>query len=377
MYALITATLILAAIVLIIRVVNLRRINRELSHRFEETSLILESLQDGIIECDTNLIPTRVNKAAEKILGIEASDIINRSVDKSNTVHDIDKLLVQVLFAPKDAGESYDVTLPPPLDKKLRVFTLTKTDPKSKAITGSIKLIRDVSIETVVERHKSDLISVVSHQLLTPLTGVKWILKSLLGGDGGVLNDKQSGMIRRGVDANEDMIGLVTDILDVTKVEQAQFTYRKEPHDIVAFAHELANSRKEKAEVHKVTIVEHSTVPALQVSFDRERLGIALGNLLDNAIDYSPEGASVALSIGSIPGKVSLHVADKGIGIPESEKPHLFTKFYRAENARKVRTNGTGLGLYLAKHIAEDHGGSIAFETKEGAGTTFTITLPA
>ena len=376
MYALITVTLLLAITALVIRLTRVRKINRELSHRYEETTLILESLQDGIIECDTDLIPTRVNKATEKILGIEASNIIKRSIDKSNTTQDLDKLLAQILFAPKNAGESYDVVLPPPLDKKLRIFTLTKTDPKTKAIVGSIKLIRDVSIETVVERHKSDLISIVSHQLLTPLTGVKWILKSLLGGDGGILTEKQAGMVRRGLEANENMIGLVTDILDVTKVEQAQFTYRKEAHDIVAFVREMINSRKEKAETKRVSILEQASIPSLQISFDRERLGIALGNLLDNAIDYSPEGASVVCSIESAPGKVIMRVADKGIGVPESEKQHIFTKFYRAENARKMRTSGTGLGLYLAKHIALDHGGTISFETKEGLGSTFIITLP-
>src|SRR3989344_5445643 len=111
MYALITVTLLLAITALVIRLTRVRKINRELSHRYEETTLILESLQDGIIECDTDLIPTRVNKATEKILGIEASNIIKRSIDKSNTTQDLDKLLAQILFAPKNAGESYDVVL--------------------------------------------------------------------------------------------------------------------------------------------------------------------------------------------------------------------------------------------------------------------------
>jgi len=336
----------------------------------------LESLQDGIIECDTNLIPTRVNHATEIILGIEASDIVNRSIDGTNATSEIDKILSQVLFAPKDTKENYDIVFPSPLDKKIRIFTLPKTDPRTKTLTGYIKLIRDVSIETVVEKHKNDLVSVVSHQLLTPLTGIKWILKGLLSGDGGILTEKQNQMLHQGRVANEDMIDLVTDILDMTKVEQAKFTYRKELHDIVSFVKETINSRKEKADNHKITIIKQIDLQSFQVSFDRERLGIALGNLLDNAIDYSPEGSAVTCSVSSLPDTAIIKVTDNGIGIPESERPHLFTKFYRAENARKVRGSGTGLGLYLAKHIALDHGGSISYETKEGVGSTFTIALP-
>ena len=377
MYTLITLILISICAILAIKNLRLRKQSAHLSHQFDETALILESLRDGLIECDTQMIPTRVNHAAEEILGLEASSIVNRSIDPNNIANEFDKILSSFLFPPKGAdGTSYDIFLSLPQEKKLRVFTIPKTNPGSKVLQGYIKIVRDVTIETVVEQHKSDLVSIVSHQLLTPLTGVKWIFKSMIAGDNGPLNQSQSEMLKRGIVANEDMIGLVTDILDVTKVEQARFSYKMLPYEIVGFIRDMISSRAEKALGRQVRIEEETRLTSKEVTFDKERLSIALGNLLDNSIDYSPAASIITVRLDTDGNNVRIAVIDHGIGIPEKELEYLFSKFYRAENAKRVRTTGTGLGLYLAKHIIEDHGGSIRVSSKENEGSTFTILLP-
>ena len=218
--------------------------------------------------------------------------------------------------------------------------------------------------------------SIVSHQLLTPLTGIKWILKSLGAGDAGPLSVKQIDMIKKGLGANESMIGLVTDILDVTKVEQARFAYKKAPCEIVGFVREMIASRREKAETRNVRIQEQMGIDSKEIIFDKERMGIALGNILDNAIDYSPQSGTVMVNVSGDAQNVTISVNDKGIGVPPAQMGNLFTKFYRADNTKRVRTSGTRLGLYLAKHIIEDHGGRIKVESKENEGSTFSIALP-
>lgn len=376
MYSLITFILLVVILILGLKNRRLRKDREQASHQFDEATLILESLRDGLIECDSAMVATRINPAAETILGIEASQIINRAIDR-DSINPTDKLLASVLFRPKDAeGASYDIFLASPSETKLRIFTIPKTEPHTKTLLGYIKIIRDVTIETVVEKHKNDLISIVSHQLLTPLTGVKWILKSLISGDSGPVVPKQAEMIKKGLVVNEDMIGLVTDILDVTKVEQASFSYKKAPYDIIQFVREVITSRKEKAETRNIKLEEKFSISNKEVAFDKERMGIALGNLLDNGIDYSPSGTSVGVGVAITPSSVDISVTDKGIGIPEKEREHLFAKFYRAENAKRVRSGGTGLGLYLAKHITEDHGGKVTINSKEGEGSTFTLSLP-
>jgi len=381
LYALITLLLIFTIVALALRIHRLSGGHKELQHNFDETSLILESLNDGLLECDTEMIVLRANHATEKILGLDVSQVVNKRIDPLNPGSPNEKILATVLFPPKDThvqdgqSYSYDVLLPS-LQKKLRIFTILKTNRGSKNITGFIKIIRDVSIETVVEGHKNDLISVVSHQLLTPLSGIKWICKSLLDGDSGPLNERQAQIIKRGLLASVDMIELVTDILDATKVEQAQFAYKKERYDLVAFIKELTVSRAEKAGMREIKIDEQLPSTVKEMSFDRERMSIALGNILDNAIDYSPDGTHVNVALNFGAGKAEIAISDKGIGVPEAEYSHLFTKFYRADNAKRVRTGGTGLGLYLAKHIIEEHGGNISFRSKQNEGTTFTISLP-
>ncbi|HEY4493361.1 MAG TPA: ATP-binding protein [Candidatus Paceibacterota bacterium] len=379
LYTLITLVLIVTAVILTIKNRRLKARVRQAAHQFDETTLIVESLRDGLIECDTQMVPTRVNHAAETILGIEASQIVNRTIVKSDQTTEIDKKLGSILFAPKDSAESYDVLYG---ELKLRIFTVPKTDPHTKSLMGYIKIVRDVTIETVVEKHKNELVSIVSHQLLTPLTGIKWIMKSLLSGDTGAVNTEQSEMLRKGLSAANNMIGLVADILDVTKVEETNYPYKKLPHDVVSFVHELVASRKEKADARNIKIDEQIGATPVSASFDKERMGIALANILDNAIDYSPALGTVLVEVSTESGNggnsngARISISDHGIGIPEKEVERLFTKFYRAENAKRVRAGGTGLGLYLAKHIVEDHGGYIELKSRENAGSTFTILLP-
>jgi signal transduction histidine kinase len=322
------------------------------------------------------MIPVRINHAVEIMLGVEASTIVNRNVELGVSSTPIDKTLASIIYSPKGSGESYDVFLPAPHNLKLRIFTIPKNNPRTKVQTGYIKILRDVTIETVVEQHKNDLISIVSHQLLTPLTGMKWIFKSLVAGDMGPLAPKQEDILKKGSEANEGMIDLVTDILDTAKVEQARFTYKIELSNIVATCHEVVVSRQEKAVTRSVTMVESYAIMEKVLKYDAERMNIALSNIIDNALDYSQKGSKIEVKIAPLLDGVTISIADHGIGIPEKAMARIFSKFYRAENAKRVRTSGTGLGLYLTKHIIEDHGGKIDINSKEGEGTTITVTLP-
>jgi len=385
-YTLITLLLILGIIAVGIRNQRLHRHVKQLAHEFDETSVILESLDDGLIECDRDMVIVRMNHPAERILGIEAASVVNRSFSDKATQTPTEKILVQVLNPPKEAvtqgtkSYSYDVFLPAPSAvegdiTKLRIYTIPKTDPSSKTLLGYIKIVRDVTIETVLETHKNDLVSIVSHQLLTPLTGTKWILKSLQDGDAGAVTPKQSEMIKKGLATNEQMIDLVSNILDVSKVEQAKFSYKFEPVDIGALIVQIIADHQEKASTRQIRIEQNTKTPGKMITLDKERIGIALSNIIDNAIDYSPSGSSVAITTQARDTGVTITITDHGIGVPQGDQAKLFVKFYRAENAKRVRTTGTGLGLYIAKHIIEAHGGSITCVSKEGDGATFTINL--
>ena len=147
-------------------------------------------------------------------------------------------------------------------------------------------------------------------------------------------------------------------------------------HDIVAFVRDCAITHNEKAQTRSITIKTNLSLAAKIMVFDVERMNIALSNLIDNAINYSPVGTTVEVSLTADAKSTTITVRDHGIGIPETENKGLFAKFYRGENAKRVRTSGTGLGLYLTKHIIEAHGGSISYQSNQTDGTIFTILLP-
>jgi len=381
-YTLITLLLIIGIVSLAVRNRRLHTHVKQLAHEFDETSVILESLNDGLIECDRDMVIVRMNHPAEKLIGVEAASVVNRRLNDNVAQTPGEKVLSQVLHPPKDAATNrtqsfnYDMYTDGDEPKKLRVYTIPKTDPSSKTLLGYIKIVRDVSIETLIETHKNDLVSIVSHQLLTPLTGIKWILKSVLDGDAGAVTPKQNEMLRKGIGANEQMVGLVADILDVSKVEQAKFAYKFEPVDIGAFVTKLVTDNQEKAGVKQIHIEQSIQTSGKLITLDKERAGIAISNVIGNAIDYSPAGSSITVSARATDTGVAIDVKDRGIGVPPGEQDKLFVKFYRAENAKRVRTTGTGLGLYLAKHIINAHGGSVTYTSKEGEGATFTINLP-
>ena len=390
LYTLLSVVLVLWVIWLIAKNYRLKKQKTRIAHEFDDTSFILENLNDGLIELDTDLTIMRVNKTTENILGVEATEIVKRRIERNKTSTDLDKMLADILLPPDSVTKvqlrnpdtlggtvyTHDVKISFPEERKVRIFTIPKTDRKTKRLIGYVKIVRDVSIEDVVEKHKSDIVSIVSHQLLTPLTGVKWILDGILAGDMSVFSDKQITDLRKGLSANESMIELVNDLLDITKVEQSKFNYMFKKADIVAFLIETIGDIKSKADAKSITLVPRYHAEKELVVFDHDRLKIALTNLIDNAINYSPAGKEVSIGTELKGPTIEISVTDRGIGIPDKDKEHLFSKFYRANNAKEIRQDGTGLGLYLAKHVAEDHGGEIRVLSKEGEGSTFILVLP-
>jgi signal transduction histidine kinase len=230
--------------------------------------------------------------------------------------------------------------------------------------------------EQLVARLKTEFISIAAHQLRTPLSSVKWILKMLLEGDFGALNEQQKEFVEKGYESNDRMIHLVNDLLDASRIEEGRFGFQFVVSDLKEFLSELVNEAEVNAREKKIVVEADLPQGEMRLIFDPNRLKLALSNLLDNAIHYTPEGGKVRVSAKTVENFIKVSVSDTGVGIPESQKSRVFSKFFRADNVIRLQTEGTGLGLYLAKNIIEKHGGKIWFESIEGKGTTFYFTLP-
>ena len=216
-----------------------------------------------------------------------------------------------------------------------------------------------------------------AHQLRTPLSAVKWTLKMFQEGDLGPISKEQENVITKTIVSNDRMIRLVNDLLNVARIEEGKYITNQAPGDIEQVIARVVQGLREEAMRRKVKLLFIPSSEKLpQVLIDQEKIQLALENLIGNAIHYTPEqGTVTVLARNGIQG-VEVTVSDTGIGIPKLQQDRVFSKFFRAGNAKKKETEGTGLGLYLAKNIIIAHKGTISFISKEDKGTTFTFTVP-
>jgi signal transduction histidine kinase len=230
---------------------------------------------------------------------------------------------------------------------------------------------RDVEMSRV----KSDFISTAAHQLRTPLTGMRWALEAL---DKSELSEDQKSLVANATEKSRELGSVVGTLLDISSIESGKYQYRFAPVDLGGVAGEVTRDFARLARERKVTLYEEGNPSVPPVRADRERIKWVLNNLVENAIRYTPEGGSIRVTLESTPGRVLLHVEDTGIGIEASDRNNIFERFYRAPNAVvKEASGGNGLGLYIARTIATDHGGDLDFKAnKGGPGTTFTLSLP-
>lgn len=252
----------------------------------------------------------------------------------------------------------------------------TVTPNKHGTVDRMYGTARDITAERALDTAKSEFVSLASHQLRTPATGVKMLLSMLRDGYAGRLNHKQQELFDKAYQANERQLHIVNDILNVARIEAGKITLSTKPIDMA----ELVRESVAQQSAHISMRRQHLTLklprtPQL-VQADRSFLSIAIDNILSNACKYTQEGGSIAVNMRAYKGTARVSVRDTGIGISKQKMPELFQKFNRIDNGLTDGVEGSGLGLYIAKHIVELHGGTIWAQSRKGDGTVFTIALP-
>ncbi len=248
----------------------------------------------------------------------------------------------------------------------------------------SIKLLirRDLELSRANEKLqnldevKSNFISVVAHQLRTPLSGIKWTLSMLINGDLGQLNNDQKTFIMKSYESNTRMITLVNDMLVADGIQSGRVHFGFKHIDIIDLMDNVLFDISPQALKRKISIIYKNKFENLpKVYVDPEMLRAVIQNLLENAIKYIIEGGRIEIDVNKESDYLVVSISDNGIGIPKDQAKDVFEKFFRASNAIKYETDGSGLGLYIAKTIIEKNGGRIWFNSVEGKGTTFYFTV--
>lgn len=237
-------------------------------------------------------------------------------------------------------------------------------------------IIRTVEEVAKANRMKTEFVAIASHQLKTPLAEMKWEIELLLAKFNVGLSDKQSEIIREISHSGEKMGRLVNDLLDVARIDQGQLALSRDRINLCKSVQESVESQKALAKALNVELRTSCSVSVLEAIADKRRVAVVLDNLISNAIKYTNEKGLVEIFMESKDGMIQVCVRDNGVGIPKSEQDDVSKKFFRSNNASKKKTDGTGLGLYIAKNIIEQSGGSLWFKSTENVGSEFYFTLP-
>jgi signal transduction histidine kinase len=240
---------------------------------------------------------------------------------------------------------------------------------------GAYLLWRDVRREVRLAETRSRFVSAVSHELKTPLTAIRMFAETLHEG-GPLDSDTQGEYLETIVNESERLTRLLNNVLDFSKIERGEMTYRREPQsleDIVRFtARAMRYSLEQKRFVLRLEIEED--LPPARV--DRDAIEQAILNLLVNAMKYSGGSRDIGLRLRSESGEAVIEVSDRGVGIEPAEEGRIFERFYRVSSQENDRIPGTGLGLTLVQHIAQAHDGRVTVESVPGQGSTFSLSIP-
>lgn len=242
---------------------------------------------------------------------------------------------------------------------------------QSKVDSATYKLRRANEKLQALDESKDDFISMASHQLRTPLTSVKGYLSMVLEGDAGKVSKVQKDMLDQAYFSSQRMTYIISDLLNVSRLKTGKFVIERSKVNLAKLIEEEIAQLTETALNKKIDLIYDKPKNFPDFYLDETKTRQVVMNFMDNALYYTPQDGEVRVELIDKEKTIEFRVTDNGIGVPRKEQVHLFTKFYRAGNARKVRPDGTGLGLYMAKKVIVAEGGSIIFESQEGEGSTF------
>lgn len=358
-------------------------LNQKILIEKQRTEAILRDMGDAVFVTDKEKNIAMVNKAMEKLFGMDQKHMVGKSVDEILTLYyessgnkPLD--LLETVFEKKKPAKPVETLV---LNRKGgdKIFVDGVGSPivdENNNLEGTVWIFRDVTKEKEVDKLKTDFVSLASHQLRTPLTGIKWFVELLQESPVKISEEKKLDYIQKIGISNNRMIDLVNDLIGTSKAESGRLGMVIGKHQVKELLQLAIEQQGRIFADKKVAISGMESIPGnLEVEVDMVQIAQVLGNLLNNAASYSEAKSKIEIKVKKTGKKVTIAVKDQGVGIPEAQQAKMFNKFFRADNvAQKIP--GSGLGLYVARSMVENHGGKIWFESEEGKGTTFYVELP-
>ncbi|MEK7166878.1 MAG: ATP-binding protein [Patescibacteria group bacterium] len=337
----------------------------------------INSLTDGLIIINLEQKIILINSKAENILNLKNGILIGKTLSEFIDLPYI-KELYEILT--KTEGHCRDKKCELVLKKPAEEIFEMQTTPvitQSQETIGTLIILHDITREKLINKMKSEFVTIAAHQLRTPLTGIKWTLEMILNEDEGQINQEQKELLSKAYKSNERMIKLINSLLIVSNLEEGRFIYKLSEIQIEDLIQEIIENFEVQIKNKNIECILNKPEKYLsKVKVDLEKIQMTLENLIDNAIKYTPQKGKIIISLKEENKEIKISVKDSGMGISKQDQEKLFTKFFRSEKALKTETDGSGLGLFIVKNIIEAHKGKIWVESEEKKGSIFYFTLP-
>jgi signal transduction histidine kinase len=351
---------------------SVSRLQSLILSQHSRTESLVKSLNDGVIMFSNEKKIILMNPMATSQIGLTIEGASIGDISKLFGAHNLEDEMDRTLLS----GEAFRINKVSIAEYYYEAIIAPVKDNDGR-IAGCSLIMHDITYLEEVDRMKTEFVSVASHQLRTPLTAIKLFTDMLLKGEVGKLNAEQVEYLNHIYQSTDSMVILVYDLLNVTRIESGKLIINPQPTSIEKLIKLLISEVRPLALNKKISINFQAQDSFPDVPVDQNLFRQVIHNLITNAIRYSPEKiGKIDIKLEKGDGRFIISVADNGIGIPESVKNRMFNKFFRADNAVRIATEGTGLGLYVSKLIIESSGGKIWFESSEGSGTTFFVTMP-
>lgn len=349
---------------------KLKEANASKEREQKRLSSVLTHMTDGVIATDQYGKVILLNKRAEELLEMPRELVLGKflpdvlRIQESTATFDLSKYNDSILLDFSNDEREYILEAS---------FTAIQKD--DGPTTGLIAILHDVTEKQKIEQERKEFVANVSHELRTPLTTLKSYLEAL---EYGAIDDKETAgkFIKVMQNETERMIRLVTDLLQLSKMDSKDFSIQWQFVDFQKYLHETIDRFEMLAEEKKITFVRHIPPYPVLVEMDKDKITQVIDNIVSNALKYAPQNSEITIRLKEEEEGIRVFISDQGLGIPREQQSKIFDRFYRIDKARARKMGGTGLGLAIAKELVQAHGGEIGVDSIYGYGTTIFFTLP-
>ncbi|WP_044640872.1 two-component system histidine kinase PnpS [Risungbinella massiliensis] len=330
---------------------------------------VIETMESGLILINTRGRVSLVNKAFERLFGVPSTDIVGLKIEEISYPTGLGEMLQRCSSEKVRFQEKLHLYYP---EERVLDAHFAPMWVEADGV-GVVVVFHDLTAIRRLEEMRRDFVANVSHEVKTPITSIRGFAETLLDGA-----HQDPATCREFLQIIHDesirLQALVSDILDLSQIESKRLPMKFEMSNPSQIILSVLRTLEERLQQKDQQV--HVELPSFLATIDPDRYRQIVLNLVSNAMTYTPAGGEVKVKLGKEEKRFFLQISDTGIGIPESDLPRIFERFYRVDKARSRNSGGTGLGLAIVKHLVEEHHGEIDVKSKVGEGTTFTIWFP-